>query len=111
MSAFWNNWATAHRNWNAIFMAVSLGGILIWALILNDAEFLRTDRVMATVTEVNVTGLGNLVKFELPNGKQTSFMMDQGTPKVGEQRPILIDIYDNGKNYSRYDKMDWNLNY
>ena len=110
MSAFWDNWATAHRNWRAIFAVVGLGGILIWSQ-LSSGEFIRRDRVMATVVAVETTGMGEKVKFELPDGKHTFLIIDQAVPKVGDKRPIFIDVYDNGKNYVSYDHMDWKLNY
>jgi len=111
MGTFWNNWAIAYRNGQAIFMALGVGAILVWALASPGGEFVRQDRVIATVLEVKQTKKGNLVKFELPGGKHTFLFIGQGTPKVGEKRPIYINVYDNGKNYASYDSIEWILNY
>lgn len=105
-----DHWAIAHRNWHAIFTVFGLGGILIWALISND-DFVRRDRVMATVVEVKTAKVGHFVKLKLPNGKHAILSIDRQVPKVGEKRPVFIDIYDNGKDYVTYDRMEWTLNY
>ncbi|SHE23338.1 hypothetical protein BPUTEOMOX_598 [methanotrophic endosymbiont of Bathymodiolus puteoserpentis (Logatchev)] len=36
-------------------------------------------------------------------------MLQQSPPKVGTKVPVLVDIYDDGKNYYRYSLMDWQL--
>ena len=122
MGRFGDNWATAHRNWRAIFAAIGLSIVLIWSLALKKQEdariFLRTDKKIATVQDIKKIetddrfGSKNITYFvhlTLPEGKKIRFMLLQSPPKVGTQLPVLVDIYDDGENYYHYNQMDWQL--
>lgn len=75
--------------------------------------YIRTEQVTATVTNVKVIGnkqKAYSVQLELPEGKQVKFVMNQGQTEVGAQMPVLVDVYDDGNNHYRYDKIEWIIN-
>lgn len=42
MSRLGDNWASSHRNWRAIFAAIGLNIVLIWAVVLKQQDDSRT---------------------------------------------------------------------
>ncbi len=94
MNKFLDNWATSHRNAKALFTVIGIAIVLVWSLVmkkeLDSRTLLRTDQVMATISEITVSTLeGNgrytgkysqtnyLVKLDLPNEKYVRFMLQQ----------------------------------
>jgi len=122
MGRMGDNWATQHRNWRAIFVAIGLSFVLIWSLALkhqDDARlFIETQKVIATVKDISTTEIDSryggksmtyFVTLDLPEGKVIRFMLFRPPPKVGSQVPVSIDIYDDGSQYHHYDEIDWQL--
>lgn len=124
MSKATNNWAHTHRNNQAIRVAITLIVLLFFALILGDnsGSYLRTEKTSATISAIKVVeregysrfsgqtkNITYVVSLILADGTQFKFMLQQSPPKVGTKVPVLVDIYDDGKNYYRYSLMDWQL--
>jgi len=127
MSRFLNSWAIAHRNGKAIFTAISLLGILIWALVLKEQasshQLLKTETVISTITDmkkhrrVHSSKYGKTV-FEmykywikLPDGKEIEIITSQTSesPKINDKVPIIIYHYDNGQKEYRINSVEWLL--
>lgn len=122
MSQFGNNWATSYKNSRAIFAAISLSVLLIWALTLKQQDdariYLRTDKVVATVQDISTTEIDSryggksityFATLELPEGKKIRFILPRSPPKIGSKVPVLIDIYDDGSSYYHYNHIEWQL--
>lgn len=125
MAKFSDNWATSHRNWQAIFAAVSLAALLVWALSLKHQDesrtLLRTDQVMATVTNVKVieregtNRFGQfkntyyVVQLKLNEEKLIQFLLLQPAPQIGSQVPVMVDFYNDGQHFYHYNLIDWQL--
>ena len=119
MGKYNSNRAIAYRNSRAVFLAISLSFILIWALFLknqgDNRTFLETQKIMATVQEINIKQATSsrgttsyFVKLQLPDGKHIIFMPLKPPPiTLGSKVPILVDIYDNGTKYYHYNSIDW----
>ncbi len=117
---FNDDWATSHLNTKALFAVIGLTVVLVWSLFMKHEQdsrtLLKTEQIIATISNIKVTTtesnrLGTqktyFVQLELPNKKHVKFMMSQKPPKVGTKVPIHADIYDDGKNYYNFDRMDW----
>ena len=124
MSKATNNWVHTHRNNQAIRVAITLIVLLFFALILGDnsGSYLRTEKTPATISAIKVVeregysrfsgqtkNITYVVSLILADDTQFKFMLQQSPPKVGTKVPVLVDIYDDGKNYYRYSLMDWQL--
>lgn len=124
MSKATNNRAHTHRNNQAIRVAITLIVLLFFALILGDnsGSYLRTEKTSATISAIKVVeregysrfsgqtkNITYVVSLILADDTQFKFMLQQSPPKVGTKVPVLVDIYDDGKNYYRYSLMDWQL--
>jgi hypothetical protein len=111
MSKATNNWAHTHRNNQAIRVAITLIVLLFFALILGDnsGSYLRTEREGYSRFSGQTKNITYVVSLILADDTQFKFMLQQSPPKVGTKVPVLVDIYDDGKNYYRYSLMDWQL--
>ena len=122
---FNDDWATSHLNTKALFAAIGLTVVLVWSLFMKHQQdsrtLLRTEQIMATISDIKVTTKENtgryntgtqttyFVQLELPNKKHLKFMMSQKPPKVGTKVPVNAEIYEDGNNYYSYERMEWAL--
>jgi len=117
-----NNWARSYLNSRGVFAAISVGLVLIYALILkqqDDARLLiQTKSMTATVVEIEIVesdsryvgkSITYITYLTLAEGKKIRFMLLQPPPKIGSQVPVIVDVYDNGTEYYYYNIMDWQL--
>lgn len=119
-----NDWAMTQRNNQAIRVAVALAVVLFFALIYREDSntFLRTEQVLGTITAIKViereghsrfsgssTSITYRVHLALENNKQLKFMLFQVPPKVGTKVPVIVDMFDDGKNYYHYSLIEWQL--
>jgi len=127
MNGFWYRSAIARRNGNAIFMAISLLGILIGALVLKNQEasrqLLKTETVISTITDVKKysrvrsTRHGDTVfemykyRIKLPDGKEIEIIMGAAPviPKVNDKIPVIVSYYSDDKKEYRINNMEWLL--
>lgn len=124
MSRFSDNLATSHRSSAAVFAAIGLAGILVWALVLKQEQgrFLQTENVMATIREIKkfehkyssrYTGTSLTITYviylTLPEGKDIKLRSSLLPPKIGSQVPVLVDVYENGSKFYYYNHMEWQL--
>ncbi len=120
-----SHWAIAHRNTLAVFSAMGLVGILVWALMqknhLDSQTLLKTEQVNATITKIEIikydasgrynqkTFTNYVVSLKLPDSKKIKFILARKPPQEGTQVPILLDHYTNGKIFYYYNLIDWYL--
>jgi len=122
MGRMGDNWARSYLNSRGVFAAITVGLVLIYALILkqqDDARLLiQTRSVTATVVEIKIVesdsryvgkNITYITHLTLAEGKKIRFMLLQPPPKVGAQVPVIIDIYDDGTEYYHYNIIDWQL--
>jgi len=122
MGRFGDNWATSHRNWRAIFAAVGLSALLVWALTLKSEgdkrKFVKTETTYAIIEKINISQSDSryagttstyMAYLALADGGKIKFMLLSTPPRVGSKVPVLIDIYDDGSKYYHYSLMDWKL--
>ena len=109
------------RNGLRLFVLLGVVGLTVWIFVLDSHSLLRTEKVMATITEVEIkeikshgnyrNGVGNrtnhLVQLELPDGKFIKLTLPQQPPKIGTKVPISISVYDDGKRYYNYVLVNW----
>jgi len=120
MGEYNNNRAITYRNSRAVFLAISLSAILIWALFLKNQNdnrtLIETQKIMATVQEINIKKASAssrstnscFVKLQLPNGRHIMFMPLKRPPITrGSKVPVFVDIYDDGTKHYHYDSIDW----
>ncbi len=127
MSNFWDNWATAYRNWRAIIGAIVLLGVFIWALMLKQ-EFLsrkllsirHEEAVVKRVVKLDLNKVPSrfgssegvtLYKgvLELPDGTELKLTLVPPIPKVGDRVPLIVEHYDDGSRFYTIDREKWQI--
>jgi len=114
MSKMGDNWAVAHKNWNAIFTAGFMCILLIWLIILDHTNptFLNKYSLNMTVVSIkaHLNEKTNKVLFYLvelkSNDKKhiTTVRAVKLIPKVGDVLPIIVEVYDDGSKLYYVDK-------
>ncbi len=108
---------------NGLRLIVLLGviGLLIWLFVLDYHALLRTEKVTATITKIEIKEIkshsryrnneGNIINYliqlELPDGEYIKLTLPQQPPKTGTKVPISISVYDDGKRYYNYVLANW----
>ncbi|MCI0504577.1 MAG: hypothetical protein L0Z73_00560 [Gammaproteobacteria bacterium] len=87
------HWMHAHRLSRAVFVAITVGGVLIWALWNRPpAMIARTPQSGTVISVVNET----VTVIELSSGKQVRALTPTPMPKKGDTIPLIVETYEDG---------------
>ncbi len=122
MGNFWDDWATAHRNWRAISILVMLLALVLWALVSKhdmSRKPLYVEHEEAFVREVRKVDLRGgtrsgggsgllfyVVRLELPDGSTFEAGIRPPVPRVGESVPVIVEHYDDDEKHYRIDRRE-----
>ncbi len=125
MGNFWDNWARAHRNATAFFAVIAL------TLLFGRYAYIEVERrsqpppivetVTARVKEVKKFHSGKVptrfgepderVIFKsllvLPNGDEVEITFFNTPPEVGEEVPLIVERYADGRRIYNVDRIKW----
>jgi hypothetical protein len=87
------HWMHAHRLSRAVFVAITVGGVLIWALWNRPPVMIaRTSQLGTVVSIVNET----VTVIELSGGKEVRALTPSPAPKKGDKIPLIVETYEDG---------------
>jgi hypothetical protein len=99
-------WLHAHRLSRAVFIAVTAGGLLLWALWNRPPPM--TDRSMQTGEVVSAVA-GGVTVIALADGKRVRALNLQPLPKAGDRIPMIVETYQDGSVYAVVDQESWRM--
>lgn len=119
MSRFWDNWATAYRNWRAAFAALMLAAVLVYGWVLHGMyakeKVVSTERTMGTVTRIIEMGRPEKANplyvgtIALGDGRLVRVILARPVPAVGDQVPLISETYQNGEVFYFLDAERWRI--
>jgi len=87
------NWMHAHRLSRAVFLAIALGGLLVWELWNPPPRMVSRSTQVGQVVSVADGGITVIV---FPDGKRTRALSLQPIPKPGDQITMIVETYEDG---------------
>lgn len=96
----------AHRLSRAIFIAVAMGGMLIWTLLNRPPPMVSRDTQMGQVISVVKDGV---TVIGLADGKTVRAFTMQPIPMPGDKIPMIVERYEDGSMYATVDLEAWRI--
>jgi len=104
MTRIIERWMHAHRLSRALFVAIAVGGVFIWALWNRPAPMVsRTSQAGQVISAVK----GSVMVIELADGKRVRALTPQPPPKPGDRIPMIVETYQDGSVYAVIDLEAW----
>ena len=114
MSKTWDNWATIHRNWNAIttalFLLLTL--ILAWVLIHKEPAMVSTSHEIGIAKRVkrSTDEIHSIAHLEMSDDTEiVLYFIPHPIPEFGDKIPVIVKYYDNGKKSYSIDRLEWQM--
>jgi len=94
----------AHRLSRAVFVAVALGVVLVWALWNRPPALVSRTTQSGQVVSAVADGV---TVIELKDGKRVRALTPHPVPTPGTRIPMIIEIYRDGSVYAVIDQESW----
>jgi hypothetical protein len=104
MSRFLDNWLNAQRVSYAVFIAVAMGGLLIWTLATWPPPLASHSATGATVVSIADCGYGVVT---LDDGTRLRLQFFRPFPRPGDRVPMLVETYEDGSRGYALDREAW----
>ncbi len=98
------NWMNAHRLSRAVFLAVALGGLLVWELWNPPPRMVSRSAQVGQVVSVTE---GGVTVITLADGKQVRALSLQPAPKSGDKITMVVETYEDGTARAVVDEEAW----
>ncbi len=119
MKKFLDNWATAHRDWQAAGTAIFLIGILSWGWYMTQDvsldDILEVRYISANVIDIS-SGSGSTARpslgmgiVELEDGQKVRILFSTPVPKLGDAVPLRVEYFKNGESFYSLDVERWRM--
>jgi hypothetical protein len=99
-----DNWLHAHRLSRAVFLAVVLLGLLVWAVLNKPPAMVARVNQAGEVISVIEDG-ATLIR--LPDGKRVRIFTPRPLPHPGDKIPMVVENYEDGTARASIDLDAW----
>jgi hypothetical protein len=98
------NWMNAHRLSRAVFLAIALGGLLLWELWNPPPRLVSRSTQVGEVVSVAESGM---IVIALADGKRVRTLSLQPVPKSGDKITMVVETYEDGTARAFVDEEVW----